>query len=155
MKVNVHSFQLSTSFKNVKMIVIVLLCTIIAGLVVFWWQKKTCKPHLFPPGPPRYPIIGSLFELRNPWFAKPSVFWGILQMQRKYGDTFGFYLGNLPTVVLTRYEDIKKVLNMEQSAARPPISGGQFRPGWKDLLETDPILNKDRSPGRVTRNGHF
>ena len=118
-------------------------------LLIILWIKGTSKPPNFPPGPPRVPIIGSDGEMKNPWGSKPSIFWGIVQLEKKYGDIFGLYLGNLRTVVLTRYEDIKEVFNMDEASGRPPTNPVNIRPGWQYPEESDPIMNKDRPPGVI------
>ena len=66
---------------------------------------------------------------------------------------FGFYLGNLKTVVLTDYEDIKEVFNMDETAHRPSQAPGhKIRPGWAGPAEMDPELNRGRTPGVIGSN---
>ena len=135
---------------------ILALSTIIFILGLTWWTKKSTKPKFFPPGPKRYPLVGSVLELNNPWSSRPNVFWGVLQMEKKYGNYFGLYLGDIPTVVLTDLDDIKVVFNMEETHARPAAAPqNKLRPGWKEILEIDPELNKDRQPGVILSNVSF
>lgn len=130
-----------------------ILTLILIGICAYAWIKQTSKPANFPPGPPRYPLIGSILSMtKNPWDSKPSVFWGVLQMQKKYGNVFGMYLGSMRTVVLTNYEDIKKIMNMDEASSRPPFHPAEIRPGWEHVVESDPILNKDRFPGVIFSN---
>ncbi len=74
-------------------------------------------------------------------------------MPKKYGDIFGLHLGYLPTVVLTKYEDIKYVLSLDETAHRP--DQGPFhktRPGWEGPIEVDGELNDCRTSGIVGVN---
>ena len=70
------------------------------GLVlIYFWKSRTTKPTKFPPGPPRYPFIGSAYYIIPPKGningKTPNIFWGIRQLQKQYGDIFGLYLGNV------------------------------------------------------------
>ena len=84
--------------------------TILIGLLIIWWNKKSTKPANFPPGPQRYPIFGSYFETVRPGEKRPNLFWSVRKFAKQYGNIFGFYLNNTPFVVLTDYEDIKEIL---------------------------------------------
>ncbi len=133
---------------------LVLLLFFLALCLVLWW-RLTSKPANFPPGPPRTPFLGSVLQMKSPWSSKPNIFWGIVEFQKQYGKVFGIYLGNLRTVVLTDYEDIKAVLNREESASRPPVVAVDVRPGWEYAVESEPVLNKDRPPGVILSNGNY
>jgi hypothetical protein len=59
----------------------------------------------------------------------------------------------MPTVVLTKYEDIKEVFNMEEVTARPTTAPAhKLRLGWETVTDTDPELNKGRPPGVLMSN---
>ena len=73
---------------------IVYLVLVLFGLLIYFWKSKTSKPSKFPPGPPRYPIVGSVPFITPP-NQKPNVFWGVCQLQKQYGDIFGMYIGGL------------------------------------------------------------
>ena len=131
------------------------LITVILGLLILWWLKKTSKPSNFPNGPPRYPIIGSMLNpaFKNPWSSKPNMLWGVLNLQKQYGDTIGLYVGDIPGVVICDFEDIKTVFNTDEASARPPSApANRTREGWHYILDTDPILNKGRTPGVILSN---
>ena len=64
------------------------------GLMIYLWKIKTSKPSKFPPGPPRYPIIGSVPFITPP-NQSPNIFWGVCQLQKQYGNIFGMYIGGL------------------------------------------------------------
>ena len=128
------------------------LLTIFLGLLVFLWVKLTSKPKNFPPGPSRLPIVGSVLDLKSPHSSTPSILWGIVKFEKIYGEVIGLYLGYMRTVALTNYEDIKEIMNMEETASRPPAIPCQIRPGWEIPQQTDPIMNKDRAPGVILSN---
>nr|AKH03508.1 cytochrome P450 3075A2 [Paracyclopina nana] len=133
---------------------LVLFITFLA-LFVHFWRRSSCKPPNFPPGPPRYPIVGSAPFMKPNNSSKPSIFWAICKFAREYGSIFGFYLGQYKTVVLTDYEDIKEVLNKDEASHRPPITGHKLRPGWESAADVDPELNKHQPPGVIFSNGKF
>ena len=68
--------------------------TLFILLFCIWFYLNTYIPEKFPPGPPRYPILGSsryiLVEGENG--ARKSIMHGILKNVEKYGKLFGFYL---------------------------------------------------------------
>ena len=132
--------------------IVPILISILLSLAVYLWHKLTTKPANFPPGPPRVPMLGSVTHMKNPWSSQPSLFWGVYQLQKRYGDTFGIYLGNMPAVVLAKYEDIKEVLGSEDAASRPPTYPNDIRTGWEHPEKADPVMNKDRSPGVILSN---
>lgn len=120
--------------------------------LAYFWKCKTSKPKSFPPGPPRYPILGSAMFLQNPKTKKPELFYGIRKLQQEYGSIFGFYLGNQSAVAITKFEDIKEILSKSETAHRPPVIGLAAKPGKFTAQEVDPGLNKDNPPGIILSN---
>ena len=52
------------------------------------------------------------------------------------------------TVVFTKYEDIKKVFEMEQASGRPTSAPmNKTRPGWHTFTQFDPENNTNRTNG--------
>ena len=126
----------------------ILLLTIILCLFLVYLYVKTSKPPNFPPGPTRYPILGSVW-----YFQKLSIFNGIIRGQSEFGDKIGFYLGDQPAVILTKYEDIKSVFDKESVSHRPPQNPAYLiRNGWETAVKCEPILNKHRCPGVIMSN---
>ena len=124
--------------------------TILIGLLIIWWYKKSTKPTNFPPGPAKYPIFGSYFETLRPGEKRPNLFWSVRKFAKQYGSIFGFYLNNTPFIVLTDYEDIKEILKKDEIAGRSAAEpGNRFRPGWKSLETVEPGVNKGRTPGVI------
>ena len=59
--------------------------------------------------------------------------------------------------MLTNYEDIKTIFDMEQVAHRPPQNPAYLvRTGWETAVKCEPVLNKHRCPGVIMSNvSHF
>ena len=54
------------------------------------------------------------------------------------------------TVVFTKYEDIKKVFEMEQASGRPTSAPmNKTRPGWYTFTQFDPENNTNRTPSVI------
>ena len=119
---------------------------------LFIWKYFTVKPKNFPPGPSRFPFLGNVLDLKSPHSATPSVFWGVTQLQKKFGNIFGLYLGSMRTVVLTKYEDMKELLSHEEASSRPPTYPCEIREGWEHCYTSDPVLNYNRGPGVILSN---
>ena len=103
-------------------------------LIVFslWWYINTRIPEKFPPGPTRYPILGSLrFILEISELVKnTTLIHGIFKNVEKYGKVFGFYVGSQPFVVIADYDTLKDVLKLDESTGRPDMTPiNEFRPG--------------------------
>ena len=123
-------------------------------IVIFciWYYTNSKVPSHFPPGPPRYPLIGSLpFMMRRGRNAtQKSLMLGILHNVSKYGNIVGFYLGSKPFVVIADYDMMKELLKHESLSGRPktvPIS--EFRPGHG----TEAVDNLGRNLGVLLSQG--
>ena len=117
-----------------------------------WWYLNTKIPENFPPGPPRYPIVGSgrymLLEGENG--TKKSLMHGIFQNVEKYGKLFGFYLGSQPFVVVADYGMMKDLLKRDDVSGRAPsFPFNEFRPGHYTVGND----NKGRAPGVLLSQG--
>ena len=113
-------------------------------------------PNKFPPGPIRFPLLGSLsfmFEI-DPFNKKKSLIHAIFQNVEKYGKVFGFYMGIQPFVVIADYEILKEVLKNDVVCDRQDMAPvNEYRPGhW--TLENDKE-NKGRQPGVTFSQGRY
>ena len=125
-------------------------------VVIFciWWYANSTSPKKFPPGPPRYPLIGSLpFMLSRGRQGKEKSFMhGILYNVKKYGKILGFHLGSKPFVVIADYNLMKDLLKREELSGRPPVVPmSDFRPGF----DTTGPENKGRPPGVLFSQGSY
>ena len=126
-------------------------------LIITWclW-KSTRKPQNFPPGPPRYPFLGSIPFLmsrqkdKDGNVIKKNL---ILNLLDQFGDIVGFYHGQDPAVVCSDYETVKNLLKMEDATGKPsfhPVN--EVIPGWEVLNETE---NEGKIPAVAYIDGKF
>ena len=126
-------------------------------LIITWYLwKSTRKPQNFPPGPPRYPFLGSIPYLtsrqkdKDGYVIKKNP---ILNLLDQFGDIVGFYLGPDPAVVCSNYETVKNLLKMEETSGRPsyyPLN--ETRPGWEVVNGTE---SEGQPPGVIFIDGKF
>ncbi|XP_033014441.1 cytochrome P450 2G1-like isoform X1 [Lacerta agilis] len=85
-------------------------------LLLLW--KKNC-PRNLPPGPPSWPLLGSLLHLKG-----PSLLHSLLKLREQHGDVFTIYLGSQRAVVLCGYKTVKAALvdQAEEFGARAKLS---------------------------------
>ena len=134
----------------------ILQLTVLLGLLILWLFKKTQKPNNFPPGPPRWPFLGSYKYTLKEGSNKPNLFYAVQKFAKEYGSIFGFWINQVQFVVLTEYEDIKEVLKLEAIAGRMASEpGNRMRPGWQAMTKFDPEINTGRSPGVIGGNVSF
>jgi len=108
-------------------------------IVFTWWFIKGCrKPLHFPPGPPKWPLLGSLPHLAGAGDAPGGFFHMGRLMVRRYGKLAGFYHGNIPTVVVSDFDIIKDLLKREDVSARGnTLPFHRARPGSTRYSTTD------------------
>lgn len=87
------------------MLVEVLLCVAVLLLLHLWSNR----PSTLPPGPRRYPIIGSGFADND----------SVKKLQQKYGDVFSTRFGAVDQVFLCSYKLIKEAFAKTEFADRP------------------------------------
>ncbi|XP_077192795.1 cytochrome P450 2B4-like [Paroedura picta] len=93
-----------------------LLLLLLLWLLLLRWEKAPPAP--LPPGPTRWPLLGSLLQLPG-----PSLLHRFLALREKYGDIFTIYVGPVQGVVLCGYETLKSALvdQAEAFEGRPKI----------------------------------
>ncbi|XP_046394154.1 methyl farnesoate epoxidase-like [Ischnura elegans] len=94
---------------------IIELILILVTITLFWYFN-TRKPDKFPPGPPKWPIVGNRLQLKS-WGALPHLAMG--EAARRYGDVVGLFSGKIPVVLVSSLEAIKEVSSREDFSARP------------------------------------
>ena len=98
-------------------------------LFIFYLWKSQKKPSNYPPGPPKWPLIGS-FTLSPFASQKENHRVKVANMVEEYGPAIGLYLGPNPIVYLHDPVFTRKVFNMEVFSGRV----------------NNPVVSKLRSP---------
>ena len=95
------------------------------ALFAVWFYKRTRKPDNFPPGPPRWPIVGSLPHISN---KQNNLLLGLREPFKKYGPLVGYYVGSTPIVLVADYDVLKvaQLLDFLQNACLIPNLCVQF-----------------------------
>ena len=97
---------------------------VLVSIVVFLLYKSTKIPKNFPPGPGRFPVVGSylsipqmngVFVAATNWFIK------------RYGKLVGLYAGSHPVVIVYDYDIAKELFSQEVTTGRPESFVYKFR----------------------------
>ena len=101
---------------------LILLITVISLLLVLY-AKSLTRWKKSPPGPPIHPFIGSI-----PYMAQldPTPYKAFHSVSQAFGPIVRIALGLSSMVVLSRYEDIKEVMNNEELDDRIPSNIGNM-----------------------------
>ena len=131
-----------------------LLVAVVVILFSIWWYLNTRIPRQFPPGPPRYPIFGSLWYMlqKGKGLEKRTLMHGIFSNVKKYGKLMGFYIGYRPFVVVADYEMMKDLLKRDEVSGRPdqrPLN--EFYLGHATMDKE----NFGRAPGVMFGQGRY
>ncbi len=112
---------------------LLLVFVLTAILIRFYRVRETHGPRRRPPGPIGFPIIGHL-----PWLGK-NVPKDLDAMSKKYGNVFHLRMGSRPTVVVSGYDVIEKVLVRQgtEFAGRPDFLSWKMA-GDGELIEFSP-----------------
>jgi hypothetical protein len=100
-------------------------------LLYFAWFVSKVMSH--PPGPPNWPIVGSLFYLSHP------IHCSLEELAKKYGPIMYLRLGCLNQIVISNAEMATKVLkNHDVDFASRPLSvaGKHISFDWNDIIFT-------------------
>ena len=125
--------------------------------LVFWYfWRESQKPEGFPPGPPRYPFVGSLPSFlfgKKDKTGKRTKTATLLRFLEKYGDMVGFYIGKTPAVVISDFDMLKSLFKMEETIGRTAsYPSNELRPGWQATNSSD---NEGHPPGVLFTHGEF
>ncbi|XP_050404553.2 vitamin D 25-hydroxylase [Patella vulgata] len=82
---------------------IALAIVLVIGYVFLFWERSG-----IPPGPPFWPVVGNIFNMRGKYFGRRHVY--LEEMKAKYGPVFRIYLGNQLTVFLNDQTSIKEAI---------------------------------------------
>ncbi|XP_062996478.1 cytochrome P450 2G1-like isoform X3 [Elgaria multicarinata webbii] len=129
-------------------------------LLVLWLLLLQGKSHPgnLPPGPHRWPVLGSLLHLKG-----PSLLQSLLKLREKYGPVFTVYFGTRPVVVLCGHDAVKEALidKVEEFSGRktnPTLErtfqghGVVFSEGerWKQLRQFSVAILRNFGMGKKT-----
>lgn len=95
------------------MILEILLFVIAVSLVL---RLLTQKPKKYPPGPPKWPIIGNRFQMRS-WGRMAHL--SMAEAARRYGNIVGLFSGSVPVILVSSLDAIKEVSSREELSGRP------------------------------------
>ena len=98
-------------------------CTII--IIIVFLSKGSRKPKNYPPGPPRWPLIGT-FDLSPLSFRKANHRVIVAEMVDRYGPTIGTFVGKSPVIYLNDPNMTRRLFNMEVFSGRVSSSGFQL-----------------------------
>jgi hypothetical protein len=104
---------------------------VVTLLLYFAWFVLKVMSH--PPGPPNWPIVGSLFYLSNPLHCS------LEELAQKYGPIMYLRLGCLNQIVISNAEMAMEVLkNHDVDFASRPLSIGakHISFDWNDIILT-------------------
>eukprot|EP00092_Neocalanus_flemingeri_P029723 GFUD01032271.1.p1 GENE.GFUD01032271.1~~GFUD01032271.1.p1 ORF type:complete len:496 (+),score=84.03 GFUD01032271.1:55-1542(+) len=93
-------------------------------LAIFYFWKTTKKPVNYPPGPPKWPLIGS-FTLSPFASEKENHRVKVANMVEEFGSTIGLYLSNTPVVYLHDPVLTRKLFNLEAFSGRFNTAAGR------------------------------
>ncbi|XP_067664351.1 cytochrome P450 2C3-like [Haliotis asinina] len=90
-----------------------LILVFIIVLLILWLSTR--RPPGLPPGPPRLPLVGNMFQMDK--YIRVA----FSNLRRQYGDIFSIYLFHQPFIVLNGYNVIKEALvkNADLFSCRP------------------------------------
>ncbi|XP_071452780.1 methyl farnesoate epoxidase-like [Hetaerina americana] len=90
---------------------------ILTGILIYiLWLLLLAKPSRFPPGPPIWPFIGNIYQLRT-W--GPYLYKSMTEMKRRFGEVAGFFVGPNPIILVSGLDAIKEISFREDLSGRP------------------------------------
>ncbi|XP_071452856.1 methyl farnesoate epoxidase-like [Hetaerina americana] len=107
--------------------------TLLLVAISILWHLLTSKPDKFPPGPPKWPILGNRLQLKS-WGHLPHL--SMAEAARRYGEVVGLFSGSIPVILVSSLEGIKEVSARDDFSARPRsklmehIDSGTFGVLW-------------------------
>ena len=98
------------------------LLNIVLCAVVFYLTSLLTRRSLYlPPGPWRWPILGSLpslgISMYRSGLLQPHQF--LATLSKRYGKVFSLYLGNQLVIILNSAESVRKAFQNQHLADRP------------------------------------
>ncbi|XP_006795863.1 cytochrome P450 2J6-like [Neolamprologus brichardi] len=86
--------------------------TMFLSVVLLWiciffifLQVKSKRPKNFPPGPPVFPILGTIFQL-----SLENPLKDFERLRKSYGDVYSIFIGRKPAVVINGLKAVKEAM---------------------------------------------
>ncbi|CAG7819689.1 unnamed protein product [Allacma fusca] len=94
------------------------LALLVASVFALYFFLKPRRPKNFPPGPPGYPIIGSI-----PYLMKldSTITGGMTKMGENFGPVSSAFMGKNRAIIVNGWDAVKQVLFREEFSGRPPF----------------------------------
>ncbi|KAK6186433.1 hypothetical protein SNE40_008471 [Patella caerulea] len=127
----VNVWDIVAAFTDFTTILVALVVFLIIGYVISMQERSG-----IPPGPPYWPIVGNMLDLRGKLVGKRHKYYA--ELQEKYGDIFRIYFGDQLLIVLNDFESIEEAFVKQQ-----------------DLFSTRPVekLWAINQPGKESGHG--
>ena len=97
----------------------ILVCAVVCCVISCWTNRS---PHNLPPGPWRWPILGSLPNLGISMYRsglQPHQF--LATLSKCYGKVFSLYLGNQLVIILNSAEGVREAFQNQYITDRPEM----------------------------------
>ncbi|XP_050418495.1 cytochrome P450 2U1 [Patella vulgata] len=97
----INMWDIVAVFNDVTTILLTLVVLLVIGYVISMQERSG-----IPPGPPFWPIVGNMFDMRGKFAGKRHKYYA--DLQAKYGDIFRIYFGDQLLIVLNDFESIEE-----------------------------------------------
>ncbi|KAK6166912.1 hypothetical protein SNE40_023513 [Patella caerulea] len=97
----INVWDIVSVFTDVTAILLTLLLLLVIGYVISMRERSG-----IPPGPPFWPIVGNMLDMRGNLVGKRHRYYA--KLQAKYGDIFRIYFGDQLLIVLNDFESIEE-----------------------------------------------
>ncbi|XP_046394777.1 methyl farnesoate epoxidase-like [Ischnura elegans] len=103
-----------------------LIILIAAIIAIIWMMMK--KPANYPPGPPKWPVVGNLLQMK----VKGQIYPAMTKMHKKYGEVVGMFAGDKAIILISGHSAIHEACFRDDMIGRPenmelkPLYGGEI-----------------------------
>ncbi|KAK6188515.1 hypothetical protein SNE40_004675 [Patella caerulea] len=94
-------WDIVTLLTDVTTIVVILVLLMVIGYIISMQERPG-----IPPGPPYWPIVGNMLDMRGKLAGKRHKYYE--ELQEQYGDIFRIYFGDQLVIVLNDFESIEE-----------------------------------------------
>ncbi|XP_050418754.1 cytochrome P450 2D3 [Patella vulgata] len=97
----INMWDIVSVFNDVTTILVALVVLLVIGYVILMQERSG-----IPPGPPFWPVVGNMLDMRDKFAGKRHKYYA--ELQAKYGDIFRIYFGDQLLIVLNDFESIEE-----------------------------------------------